>query len=259
MMSLTVSPVIGRDYQGYASGIYQKCVRFVLVITGITGCMLVSAMRLGAQNTSPQSGVRNSNKLSPPRLRDLLRSPGGLAKCAELVGNCIIEKEQNLFARVNLRTLTEYSSLIVTGAIENQRSELDNEWNTISTRYTVRPENIIKGAASGNITLTVQGGRYEFSNGTAAEIATTEWKQLKIGQRYTFFLKQNPANEYIPTNGVEALFRLSTKDGTAEVLASRETGTGPHPIIEEVKGLAPGALTAKVQTILSRSGAASQR
>lgn len=149
--------------------------------------------------------------------------------------------------------------MIFIGALEKQYSELDEQSNIITTLYTVRVEKLLKGSATGNIVFRTLGGRHEFVNGTTAELATTEWKQLKIGQKYALFLKLNPINEYIPTNGIEALFRLSTKDGAMDALVAHERGTGPHPIIEEVKGLAPSALTAKVQTILSRGGSASQR
>lgn len=213
--------------------------------------MTITHFVIGMTCLFAQSDGTHLQKPGPRTIAKLVRGPGGLRKCAERLGNCVVDGDQNLYLRMNLAELTRTSSVIVLGMVESQNSEYEEKVNHITTVYRIKPDQILEGEISGNVNVRIRGGRFEFPNGTTAEETTTEWKALQSGQRYAFFLTWDPNAGYLLTNSVEALFKLSTSDGKVEAIASRQVNRGPHRIVDDVKDLAPNMLTGKVQRILS--------
>lgn len=191
-------------------------------------------------------------KLGPDRVAELLRQPNGLEKAANFVGAFEMYDQVRLWGRLDLKTLVSGSSAIVTGKVESASPHLCEDGDDIWTRYTVRPLLTLKGiVGGGDFTLSLRGGRVTFATVNTAQINTIESEHMQIGQQYVFFLQKAEikGDTYSSTNGIEALFKLSTADGLVEPLAKHETG--PHPVAAEVSGLSAVAFLAKVQGLVA--------
>lgn len=242
------------------SGAFVKYRWWLLVFVAMQSFSLAMRFHVPGTEVDQKPEDQPSAKVGPMQLREVLAGPSGLRKCAELIKTCVVNADLHLYLRTSLADLIHDSSFIVIGTITNQRSDYDENSDNIYTYYTIKPEQVIKGATSSNIIFLVRGGKFEFPNGTTAEQATTVWKQLKDDQKYTFFLTKSKSTGYfLLTNEREAIFRLSSPSGAVEVLASYSNDRASKRIIDDVKGLSPAALAAKVQTVLLQGNTAPQR
>ncbi len=189
-------------------------------------------------------------QLSPITIRNLLREPGGLEACAKLAGHFVVNRNRHLFARATLGTLTDASSLILIGRVSDSKASLIEEGDSILTTYTIVPEAILKGSATGNIVVSALGGTITFPDGTSAQILTPETQATKVGSRYCFFLKAGNDGEKEFTNGEESIFALMGTNGVVQSAASQSSG--PHPVVDEIKGMAPIAFITRVQALVAQ-------
>ena len=77
-----------------------------------------------------------------------------------------------------------------------------------------------------------------FPNGTSAEITTTEWRNLTVGSQYILFLRESD-NQYELTNGIEALFQISSSGAKLEPLPSFDKSQRPYAVLKEMSTQTP--------------------
>lgn len=214
-------------------------------------CLTISNKPVDAQNASDnQKPPVRGKSLSREKIAELLRKPNGLAAAANLVGTFVIDGQRPRWAYMNLANVVASSKLIIVGKIISKESRLSDDGDDIYTDYVVAPEKIIKGKSVGSVTFSVYGGLIDFPNGTSAQITTLEWQQLQVGEKYALLLSQAD-DHYYPANGVEALFKLSTSDGTVDAIAAHDRA--PHKVGEEVKPLNVGSFLLRLQALSSSS------
>ncbi len=209
---------------------------------------LLSALCACSQSSSSPSATK---QLSPTALAHLLREPGGLAACAQLVGTCSYTHTPYPIVRPDLKALASLSSVIVLGTLSKKVSELSPDGDDIWTTWTVAPWRVFKGLVpAGGLKFEASGGFITFANGTSAEVITTEWARLQPDKPFLMFLRKHPDGVYTVMNGADGL--VSASDAAhLESLASFEDG--PHPVVDEVKGLSLATMSAKLKALLAES------
>lgn len=87
----------------------------------------------------------------------------------------------------SIEQLVDWHDLVVVGRIQANRGWMTGDGESVVTDYVVRVEQVLKGRATAEITVSVVGGRVSFSNGTTATL-TSSMIPPTPGERYLFFL-----------------------------------------------------------------------
>jgi hypothetical protein len=113
-----------------------------------------------------QSQPTRTKTLTPDQIADLLRELNGLEAAANIVGKFVINGQDHIWMPARLGPLVGFSPLIVVGRVTARVSHLVHRasplGDDIYTDYTVEPERIMKGNASGTIVFRVHGGLIKF-------------------------------------------------------------------------------------------------
>lgn len=150
-------------------------------ICRLPGLILLVAL---AVETPPAFGQTSERSRA---VRDALRT-GGVEAAAALEGHyegrVSADPENNANS---IEQLVDWHDLVVVGRIESNRGWMTADRETIVTDYVVRIEQVLKGPALAEVTVSVVGGRVSFPNGTTATLTSSMIAPIK-GERYVFFL-----------------------------------------------------------------------
>jgi hypothetical protein len=210
---------------------------------------LVSAFLAGqvvSAQASTASEPETGKTLTPARIRQLLRQPNGLEAAANLTGNFVMNGQRHLWGDLDLPTLVSQSALAIVGTVTKEEARLSDDGDYIYTDVSVQPLKVLKGSAAGSVTFSIPGGLYRFANGNTAQVTTIEWRELQVGEKYILLLVRDNQGRYIPTNGIESLFRFPADGSAPEPFAKRDNR--PHQINNNVKGLTADGVISAIQT-----------
>jgi hypothetical protein len=166
-------------------------------------------------------------------MTNLLREPGGLQLLARKTGRLVLNGYDRTWSDLELSTQVSASDLILVGRVVSESSRLTESGHSIATNNLIQPLKTLKGSSPKHLVVTTFGGLVTFPGGTSAEEATITWQQLKVGDKFAFFLKREE-DGYRPVNSFESLIRLPPH-GPVDPLASY--AHSPHSIVADVKNL----------------------
>jgi hypothetical protein len=116
-------------------------------------------------------------------------------------------------APTNLSSDLRSADRVVVGQVVlTQAYRARNHWgdNLIVTRVTVRAEEILKGAASANLAVDVEGGTIGTMTLRVSDLPT-----LKNGERAVFLLKRNTDGSHKPYNRGAGILKLNNDNTVA--------------------------------------------
>lgn len=251
-----------RDISKRRPALTPLFLRATLIVL-VSASPIARARYSAGQDTSPsQSGTPAKRRQPTPfEERTFMRSPGGLARLASVAGDYVYVVLRESVVDPKLAFLASASPLILVGTLESAgQSWLSTNGNRIFTDYVFRPDLVIKGSVSGDITVSMDGGKVAFPNGTTATLSTIEWESLKVEDRYLLFLRTSSDGRIRPSMSFFGIIDVSVQMGTVDPLASREGGARgsvsapdalPHAIVRELQGMAPAAVIARVLQIVA--------
>jgi hypothetical protein len=209
----------------------------------ISTLVIVGTVSGIAQQTAP------GKHLSPFEVRTLLRSPNGLEKAADLTGNFTLERELHIFVDPSLSDLLGASSTVVVGTLVFSESRLSEDGDTVYTNYHFTPEIALKSAnlSSSEITVTSEGGKVQFRNGSTAEIKTIEWTHLKAGNKYLLCLNQR-GDKFHFTIGFAGIFELHAGvSSEAQVIPLASFSHCPYRVLKDAELHTPDSFVTTVR------------
>ncbi len=198
---------------------------------------VVSSM-LMSPTFAVQQPDTNPTRAEIVEVHTLLSRPGGLQILAKRRGHVVLDDQPDLFSDLSLATLIRASSEIAFVTILEKNSKLTSNGNNITTSYIFQPIEVFKGTFSKDETFSAPGGKVIFPNGASAEITTIEWRNLTVASQYILFLRESD-NQYELTNGIEALFQISSSGAKLEPLPSFDKSQRPYAVLKEMSTQTP--------------------
>lgn len=177
-------------------------------------CVLTLIFTNAFTSVTQSHPQKSREKSEPKKLVEAIRR-GGYREAAKLKGHYVGTADPNWdWANFNFEELTKRSAAVIVGVAQTSIAQLSPTGDQITTNYTVKVENVIKGnlAASNIVEVSMLGGRVEFEDGTSAEIQTPDFERMQNGKRYILFLyaNRNGSEIFLLTGGPQGLFELAS-------------------------------------------------
>jgi len=155
-----------------------------------TGGALAGAVLLSSLLTA-NGGGQEQQRLA--RLQGEARTRGGLAAAAAVTGSFSgIATYPGDGGPLNLDELVSISDIVVVGRLVLATPELIDEGRSIKTVFQVDVTESLKGHLEGvSVSVNLPGGRYQFENGSWAELVPRGFVPPKLHSRYAWFLRRN--------------------------------------------------------------------
>jgi hypothetical protein len=197
-------------------------------IRALNGYLMTAVAAVGLQPVYAQvvSSVDGSRSILVSRFQSLIRQPGGIEKISDAIGDFSMDETPERWGEHNLRSLTQASSTIVIGVIQQAAGELTADGDSVQTAYTVQVKSSFKGQQATQLAFKSEGGEVKLSNGHTVTVHTPASANLKVGGRYVFFLERQ-GGTLMPIDGVEGLFLIS-QDGERVQLLDPDKSRTPE-------------------------------
>ncbi|MGH9970746.1 MAG: hypothetical protein ACREBG_23550 [Pyrinomonadaceae bacterium] len=172
----------------------------ILTILCVLALIFTNAF-ISVTRSQPQ---KSREKSEPKKLVEAIRR-GGYREAAKLKGHYVGTADPNWdWANFNLEELTKRSAAVIVGVPQTSIAQLSPTGDQITTNYTVKVENVIKGnlATSNIVEVSLLGGRVEFEDGTSAEIQTPDFERMQNGKRYSVPIREPKRQRDLLANGL---------------------------------------------------------
>jgi hypothetical protein len=151
-------------------------------------------------------GQQRGTQAARGAVGSVLRGPDALHQAAVISGGKYLgsTSTHTLVVYDDLDTLSAESDIVVVGVPKSHSTFLSKDGSSIQTRYVFGVTDIKQGTiASGDISVSIPGGRFDFDDGTSAEVLATDFPRLRHGATYVLYLKPYQGVFY-PTGGFRA-------------------------------------------------------
>ena len=227
------------------------------MIPGIMGLALVTLwVAISNENLVSRAPSRIEQQLSAAERRAQALRTGGLKEAAKVTGEFITEiPGSDWGGPATISELVQWSTLIVIGRTESNRSRLDADGNDIRSAYQFDVESVLKGEHQGpKVTVVLLGGRVVFDDGSIAELRVAKAERPVQGERYFLFLRPPKGRlsatgatayepgELVPLWDTQGLYRLP--GGGARVAPAHLRG---RDLAKEIQAMQPGQFIEAVQ------------
>jgi hypothetical protein len=218
--------------------------------------LLFSILVLGVSLASAQDQERKDSAMSIQQQQKKAWREKGLHEAAKITGSLVRFGDPTQCTIFDLPSIAEQSDLIVTGYIQDNVCKLYNpgDQEEIITEYKVQVGEVLKGKKnlSGKvIEVNTKGGKIIFSDGTFAEISSSD-RKMRNGNRYVLFLSElgKEKKRLIPFAMTSGVFEI-TNEGKiifcgggmfspaqlTEPNLTRQTGRSVEEFLQEVRSL----------------------
>jgi hypothetical protein len=195
-------------------------------IRALNGYLIVAVAAISLQPMYAQVVSNNDGSRSIPlsRFHSLMRQPGGIQKISDSIGDFSIDETPERWGEHNLPSLRQASTTIVIGVIQQAAGELTADGDSVQTAYTVQIKTAFKGQPAAQLTFKCKGGEVELPNGHTVTVHTPTFANLKVGEKYVFFLESQEGT-LTPVDGIEGLFRVAPDGETVHLLDTDKSRT----------------------------------
>ncbi len=158
----------------------------------------------GASAQQPSNGQKT---LPPALIRKLLREPHGIEKMSSLIGDVVLNEDEEQWGEHTLATLTRDSDLIVSGQVIERTSSLSEDGDDITSIYDVVAPDVLKGRAVSKVRFITRGGSLTLPNGHVATLTVPASQQLVLNRSYILFLKKQ-GDFYVLMQGTQGILPI---------------------------------------------------
>ncbi|HEY0794875.1 MAG TPA: hypothetical protein VGD64_03765 [Acidisarcina sp.] len=146
-----------------------------------------------------------------------LRGQDGLEKLtAKLQGNVELNDIGEPWGIDDLPSLVKRSDVVVVASVVGRTGYLSADGDEIYSDYVLEPDEALKGTASHPMTITARGGSAVLSNGHTATIHTALFDEIKVNEKYIFFV-DGQSGTMVPLVTPHPVLRLNETDDKVEV------------------------------------------
>jgi hypothetical protein len=151
----------------------------------------------------------------------------------------------------NVEELAKRSDLIVVGRTIIHKARLRSDGKLITEDFVVKVLDVIKGdvPTRASLTVSVPGGSYRFSDGTAAVVIPTSYQRPQDLALYVFFLKKKDAASkgYDLTSESQGLFEVTSgKVQPADLITD-------HPVVMKYREMEVPAFLKEIHQAVPRT------
>lgn len=197
--------------------------------------------------TSPTSGQNTSKQAEAEYHQRVARALSDLTlhDAAKIRGHVdAVTREHTL--PFSLAALVANSQIIVRGhAIANHTVMPPNQ-KTLFLRYEIEVDEVLKGSPGKSVSVVTPGGRWQFEDGTTAEVRRLGFPPLDPEGSFYLFLR--PAvffpDAFQPTGGPQGVYQIIDAT-TLRLYAGKR-----HTQLAEIAGLSPEAFELRIQSML---------
>lgn len=202
--------------------------KYVVLVLGLVAVLSVALASTGSKASRPQD-VPSERRAQTEALRR-----GGYRELAKMKGNVVLNRPFNTFVKFDLDTITKKSAAVVIGTAVSNVSRLSADGEQITTDYQVQVLEVLKGKGvdTGNIEVSLPGGRVVFEDGTSAQVNVPGFRKMENGKTYVLYLSERGPehSSFAVTGGPQGIFEVV--DGGASV---KPHGTSIDPLAQKYK------------------------
>lgn len=213
--------------------------KLVAFLTFAALCALSAASPTPAQQTNKQAEAeyrqRVAKALSDATLHDAAKIRGHV--------DAVRSEHAN---PLRLEDLVATSTLILRGHITANRTVLTPDQKTLYLRYEVAVDDVFKGSVGSSVVVLTPGGRWQYEDGTTAEVRVLGFPPLDPQGSFYLFLRPSAyfADEYITAGGPQGVYQIIDAT-TLRLYAGKR-----HSQLAEFAGLSPEAFGLRIQSML---------
>ncbi len=200
--------------------------KYVVLVLGIVA--VLSVAMAGSKASRPQD-VPSERRAQTEAVRR-----GGYRELAKMKGEVVVNRPVTSFVKFDLDTITKKSAAVVIGTAVSNLSRLSADGEQITTDYQFEVHEVLKGKGveTGNIEVSLPGGRVVFEDGTAAQVNVPGFRKMENGKTYVLYLSERGPehSSFAVTGGPQGIFEVV--DGGLSV---KPHGTSLDPLAQKYK------------------------
>ena len=200
--------------------------KYVVLVLGIIA--LLSVAMAGGKASRPQDVPSERREITEAARR------GGYRELAKMKGEVVVNRPVNSFVKFDLDSITKKSAAVVIGTAISNLSRLSPDGKQITTDYQFQVSEVLKGKGveTGNIEVSLPGGRVVFEDGTAAQVNVPGFRKMENGKTYVLYLSERGPehSSFAVTGGSQGIFEVV--DGGLSV---KPHGNALDPLAQKYK------------------------
>jgi hypothetical protein len=201
--------------------------KYVALVLGIVA--VLSVAMAGSKASRPRQDAPSERRAITEAARR-----GGYRELAKMKGEVVVNRPAHSFVKFDLESITKKSAAVVIGTAVSNLSRLSPDGQQITTDYQFEVLEVLKGKGveTGNIEVSLPGGRVVFEDGTAAQVNVPGFRKMENGKTYVLYLSERGPehSSFAVTGGPQGIFEVV--DGGLSV---KPHGTALDPLAQKYK------------------------